>query len=73
MRKHHYASLSYTDLLDLIKNAAPGSESRELHRELKRYSDGLPLLRRYPMLLLMISAVTSAITALLVLFLGGYS
>lgn len=46
--KSKYSGLTYPELLRASDNITPGKDARELHKELKKYGDGLFFLDRYP-------------------------
>lgn len=48
-----------------LDNAKPGKEAREIHKQLKKYGDGVPLFYRYPWLPY-VPALVMSITSLII-------
>lgn len=54
-----------SELYERLNKARPGKEAREIHKELKKFGDGVPFFYRYPTLPYVPSLVMS-ITALII-------
>lgn len=50
--------MKYEEMLNSISNTPYGKESRQLHKALKKYGDGLPAYRRYPYLAYQIISIS---------------
>lgn len=46
--KNRYSKMTHAELLKALSTAKPGREARLIHRELKKYGDGLFFWDRYP-------------------------
>lgn len=54
-----FSSMTYRELMDECQRLnLSGKEARKIHRELKKYHNGLPMFMRYPNLPLWISIAT---------------
>ena len=58
------------ELYERLATAQPGKEARELHKELKKFGDGVPFFYRYPNFPLIISII-ALLVSLTKLFLSG--
>lgn len=54
-----------SELYERLHKAEPGKEAREIHKELKKFGDGIPLFYRYPLVSYVPSLVMS-IAALII-------
>lgn len=62
---------TYKEICEDLRNAQPGKECRELHKELRLYGDGMRFRDRYPWfpVIFMVMASTGAIVAMLTILL----
>ncbi len=51
-QKNKYSGMTHGELMKAADIATPGKEARLLHRELKKYDDGLFWWDRYPLLVI---------------------
>lgn len=48
--KNKYSQMTHSELIKALSTAKPGREARLIHRELKKYGDGLVFWDRHPLL-----------------------
>lgn len=51
MRENKYKSMTYRELMRAAGVTKPGKEARLIHKELRKYGDGLLFWDRYPLLI----------------------
>ena len=57
-------TMSYEEILKCLKTAKPGKECRALHKELKKFGDGLAFMYRYPKSTIILSIISAIIGTL---------
>ena len=58
----------YFELCRKIESTAWGKDSRKLHKQLKEYNDGLPFVRRYPYVVLVLNCILPVLSLLFAIY-----